>query len=919
MRLSFEFANVLGSVYHRGSLTFSPDGSNIFSPVGNKVVVHDLKAGRSNSLPLQVNYNISKICVHPKNTIMIAASERNHLYIISLACGKMLHLKEYKTFSLISHVSFSPDGRYYCVAGDNLLLIYVTPGSLIAGRGREIVPFRLLKKFRVNHDNIVDVSWSADSEYICAASRDVSLNIISLHDRDTSFVQLRGHTDSIVGCYFANKFCNDRQLYSLTKNCQLFVWDQVEEDVDEQPKKRTKSLLKYHLAAKHYLKLAPEPDENKNSKVKRHNAHITSTCYNSSVSLLVIGYNTGHYALYELPSANLIYDLQSDYGSIDSLSINPSGDWIAIGSSVDPEVDIERGTNRTQSRLLVWEWQSKSHIFDQIGTGSTMTNMHECVSYSPDGSHIVSGNLAGRIKVWSGLTGETVASFGDEHKGPIKAIKFAPGKSGKVVISASLDGTLRAYDLDKFKNFRTFRSPVEGKFPEFTCLDIDLSGEFVAAGTYNYFEVYMFSLQTGKFLEYLSGHEGPVSGIAFSPMADILLTCSWDMTIRVWNIFDGTRTIRETIQLSHEAITLAFRPDGNQFAVSLSSGQILLFDPHALEQIGAPIEGASDLGTTQIITEISRETKKYFNSLSYSADGTYILAGGKSNFISIYHAAEKILIKKIALTFNLSMDGVFDYVSNRRRREFGYNLELLQERQEERSFKPIQLPGVRRGDLGERSVKPVIFVSQIVFSPTMRSFCAATTEGVLIYSLDISKHFDPYKLMVDVNPSTIRRAMIQENFGFALTQAIQLNDKQLLQEVLENVPVKEIPTIVASLKLDYVKRLLAFIGKSLSETRHLEFFIIWIKSALYKHGMALKNLSSDDTTSIIRTLYQNCNRHYLNLKKNGDFCRYSLEFLTLRDNTTSQSSEEEPLEVEFYGSDNETSESRVEISKVLLV
>lgn len=907
MRLSFEFANILGAVYHRGTLTFGPDASTIFSPVGNKIIVYDLKAGKSNALPLQVNYNLSRICVHPNSTIMIAASEKNHLYIISLTCGKMLHLKEYRTFSTISHTSFSPDGRYYCVTGDNLLLVYVTPGSLIAGRGREIIPFRLLKKFRVNHDNIVDVTWSADSEYICVASRDISLNIISLLDKSSGFVQLRGHTDQILSCYFANTHSKDRTLYSITKNCQLYVWEQVIEDLEEQPRKKTKYPIKYHLAAKHYLKLPVESEESKTAKARRTSAFITSTSYNSKASLLVLGYNTGHYALYELPSANLIYDLHSEYGSVDSLCINATGDWIAIGSSVDPEVDIESGTNRTQSRLLVWEWQSKSHILDCIGSGSTMTNMHECVSYSPDGSHIVSGNLAGRIKVWSGLTGETIASFGNEHKGPIKAIKFVPGKSGKVIISASLDGTLRAYDLDKFVNFRTFKSPVEGKFPEFTCLDVDLTGEFIAAGTYNYFDVYLFSLQTGKFLEYLSGHEAPVSGIAFSPMADVLLTCSWDMTIRVWNIFDGNRTMRETIQLSHEAITLAYRPDANQFAVALSSGQILLFDSQTLGQIGAPIEGGQDLGTTQIISEISKDTKKYFNSLSYSADGTYIIAGGKSNFISIYHATEKVLIKKIALTFNLSMDGVFDYISNRKRREFGFNLELLKDRKEERSFKPIQLPGVRRGDLGERSAKPVIFVSQIVFSPTMRSFCAATTEGVLIYSLDISKHFDPYKLVIDVDPTTARRALLDRNFGPALIQAIQLNDKQLFQEVIEGIPLQEIAVIVANLNLEYVKRILTIIAKFLNETRHLEYYIIWVKTLLYKHGVAMKNLTSAETTPIVRTLHQNCNRLYMNLKRNSDFCKYSLDFLTRPSNEICQIERKELMEIDFYGDESGTS------------
>uniref|UniRef100_A0A6G1SCJ6 Periodic tryptophan protein 2 n=1 Tax=Aceria tosichella TaxID=561515 RepID=A0A6G1SCJ6_9ACAR len=901
MRLSYEFENVLGAVYHRGTIKFAPDASSIFSPVGNKIVVYDLKSSKSSALPFQVNYNINQICIHPRSTILLAASEKSHLYMISLTCGRLLHMKEYKSFPTITNISFSPDGRYYCVCGDNLVLIYITPGSIVAGKGREITPFRLLKKCRINHDTIKDVSWTADSKYVCIASQDISLSVIHVDDRDKSVIQLIGHSDAITSCYFANRHDQDRMLYSLTKNCNMFVWEEQErsesepsddEDDDEEnnseepdPEKRTKEKkrkkeLRYYRSAKHYLKLPVEPEETPAEKARRSSAYITASDYNSSVNLMVLGYNTGHYSLFEMPSATLIYDLDSNSGLISSISINRTGDWIAFGSSVDPEADLKTGENKTSSRLFVWEWQSKSHVLDQYGSGATMSNMHECVSYSLDGTHVVSGNLAGKIKVWSGLTGETVASFGDEHVGPIKAIKFAPNKSGKVIVSASLDGTLRAYDLNKFKNFRTFQSSVPDRCPEFVCLDIDSTGEFIAAGTYNYFEIYLYSLQTGKFLEYLTGHEGPVSGVAFSPVSNLLVSTSWDQTVRIWSLFEGSKCMRDTITFSNEVITVAFRPDGNEFVVSLRNGQITFFNVHNAAQIGAPIEGAGDLGTTQLITEASRDSKKFFLTLSYSADGSYLIAGGNSNYICIYHAQEKLLVKKIAITFNMSFDGIFDYVSNRRRKEFGYNLELLEQRQEERTDRPIRLPGVRKGDLGDRQAKPVIAVCQMVFSPTMRSFAAATTEGVLVYSLDVSRHFDPYRLAVDVDPDSIKRALKSKDFGTALTQTIQLNDKRLFLKVIESIPLDEMESITASLEIDYVRRVLDFMADILPQTRHLEYYLLWIKVLLYKHGMTLKNMPSRDVTPTVRALHQNMHRLLMDIKQNSDYSKYSLEYLT---------------------------------------
>jgi periodic tryptophan protein 2 len=38
----FQFSNLLGTVYSRGNLIFTPDGNSLLSPVGNRVTVFDL-------------------------------------------------------------------------------------------------------------------------------------------------------------------------------------------------------------------------------------------------------------------------------------------------------------------------------------------------------------------------------------------------------------------------------------------------------------------------------------------------------------------------------------------------------------------------------------------------------------------------------------------------------------------------------------------------------------------------------------------------------------------------------------------------------------------------------------------------------------------------------------------------------------
>ena len=42
MKTDFKFSNLLGTVYCKGNLLFSPDGTCLFSPVGNRVTVFNL-------------------------------------------------------------------------------------------------------------------------------------------------------------------------------------------------------------------------------------------------------------------------------------------------------------------------------------------------------------------------------------------------------------------------------------------------------------------------------------------------------------------------------------------------------------------------------------------------------------------------------------------------------------------------------------------------------------------------------------------------------------------------------------------------------------------------------------------------------------------------------------------------------------
>ncbi|KAF8833065.1 WD40 repeat-like protein, partial [Paxillus ammoniavirescens] len=68
---------------------------------------------------------------------------------------------------------------------------------------------------------------------------------------------------------------------------------------------------------------------------------------------------------------------------------------------------------------------------------------------------------------------------------------------------------------------------------------------------------------TAKPLMTMSGHEERVRGIAYLPGGERIVTCSWDKTVRIWNVETGEQ---EGTTMGHEGRVygLAVTRDGKR-------------------------------------------------------------------------------------------------------------------------------------------------------------------------------------------------------------------------------------------------------------------------------------------------------------------------------------------------------------------
>jgi periodic tryptophan protein 2 len=546
-----------------------------------------------------------------------------------------------------------------------------------------------------------------------------------------------------------------------------------------------------------------------------------------------------------MPVFSNIHTLSISQEKISSVAISPSGEWLAFGA-------------RKLGQLLVWEWQSESYILKQQGHYFDMNTL----AYAPDGQTIATGGDDGKVKVWSTHSGFCFVTF-SEHSAPISAVSFA--KHGHVLFSASLDGTLRAYDLVRYRNFRTFTSPSP---VQFSCLAVDPSGEVVAAGSTDSFEVFLWSVQTGKLLDILAGHTGPISSLAFSPSgANQLVSGSWDRTVRVWNVFGRSHAV-EPFSLNSDVLAVACRPDGKELAASTLDGQITFFDIQQGKQTNV-IEGRKDVSggrkANDRVTAANNASGKAYNSLAYTADGRCVLAGGNSKYVVLYDVreGEGVMVKKFQISENLSLDGTEEFLDSRKVNEAGINVDLIDERGEESDLEDrmdVSLPGASRGagDMSKRRYRQEARTKCVQFSPTGRAWAAASTEGLLIYSLDETVSFDPFDLSIDLTPQSILSVLSSREFLKALVMAFRLTEKPLIQRVYESIPPGDIRLIARQLPLVYVPQLLRFVADHLERSPHLEFDLVWANALLMAHGRYLRERSGE-FASVFRALQKGLN------------------------------------------------------------
>ncbi|CCW61257.1 unnamed protein product [Phytomonas sp. EM1] len=919
MQTAFQLAAVHGMLYTGGNVIFSPDDSILYSPVNNYISAIQVQQEGHRSYTCS-NSNIQCFNVSPDGDLIIAIGQRGLGFFFSVSSDVALDTISFPPSCSVSTVKFSPCGRYVALALENTLQIYTTPV-------KRVVSYHSCHRIENLHSvlsrPILGIEWTHDSEHLLLSGGDARMKIVprqgKLHLKGLALQQntLIGHRSGVVGAWFIDRE-GERRVVSVSSDNVAITWRrtnvtrrEVLRDIataqlrarvnaeeesgsdssdvssnqgDEEGKIPLSFLERQRLdqlkldgvrvsvaddsGLPDILRYSYEIDK---KFMLTHKGNISVATFHQPRGLVAIGYSSGIFAIHSTEQSEeftLVHLLSISAQSLTAAAFSRNGAFVAFGSA-------------HLKQLLVWDWRAESYVLKEQSHYYDITR----TAITADSNYILSGGDDGKVKVWRAASGQCVVSF-VEHSAPITGIVTSAATNA--FFTCSLDGTARGFDLVRYRCFRTFTPPLTEVQTQLSCIAVDPSGEVLAVGSSHKNKIYLFSIQTGRVIDVLQGHEAPIACLAFHPSGTALTSGSLDHNLVFWDLFSGTsggdrlKGDNEALNIGTEVLCVAYSISGRHMAVLTAKQEISVYEttvptePELIKTFQTSFDSAG--GWKKEVGPKSANYNAGFTRIAFSPEGEKIIAGGESKWLALYHATQGYVLKKWPITVNLDVHGAEEQYQWRSMTEGGFlgDIDVDDDDVHLTRRKIMEMPGSRNRHFatGKRKTELVARCMDVSFAPTGTSFVAATTDGLLVFSTLISRpRFQPLQLLnSSITTSEVRAQLEGGRPVLALMGALILGNRLLGIECMRRLPQEAIPVAVTSTPSAAFPLLVQWVSEEVEMSKELEHSLLWAQSLLLhsNEGLNTKMMVSSSTQiqdhgvkvlPALKTLLKSLNRH----------------------------------------------------------
>ncbi|KAF8995595.1 WD40 repeat-like protein [Hymenopellis radicata] len=322
--------------------------------------------------------------------------------------------------------------------------------------------------------------------------------------------------------------------------------------------------------------------------------------------------------------------------------------------------------------LKIWDSTTGELLQELVGHTKWITS----VSFSDDGTYIISASADMSIRIWDASTGKQLRKLLGHTKG-VLAIAFS--HDTQYIVSGSEDLSVRIWARDPKVGNQL--KQLDGHIDGVRSVAFSHDDMQVVSGSYD-MSVRIWDVKTGQQVRELLSHTKEVWSVAFSPCGPQIVSGSADNSIRIWDASTGKEL--KQFSTTSTVISVVFSPDG-QNIVSAVGCSIQIWDVMKGELLneftssshvcsvmfshdGTRVVSASNTSIRVWDTMTSEQSKKLkghtgpVQCLAFSSDGKQVISASLDKTIQVWDAVTGRQLKEFNYTLEdsilaLSSDG----------------------------------------------------------------------------------------------------------------------------------------------------------------------------------------------------------------------------------------------------------------------